>query len=141
MCEEIANDMLETLKSCDKKNTCRFELKGKYTAKIIDVYDGDTVTIAMFLYNQGPFKFSCRCMRYNTAEIRTSDPDEKDKAIKARDYLRGRVLDKIVKIESMGMDKYGRPLIEIFLDNININDEMLKQGLGKPYDGTGKKEY
>ncbi len=37
------------------------------------------------------------------------------------------------------IDKYGRPLVEVFLDHRNINQWMVEQKLGVPYEGKGKK--
>lgn len=41
--------------------------------------------------------------------------------------------NKSVKIKSYGVDKYGRTLAYIFLDNKNINKEILLRGLGTLY--------
>ena len=48
---------------------------------------------------------------------------------------------KLIKIECDGFDKYGRLLIKFwnFVDEESINDIMIKEGHGKPYDG-GKKD-
>lgn len=59
-------------------------------------------------------------------------------AIKARDYLSSLILNKIIYVEFMDNDKYGRPLAKIYQNNICINDDMITKGYAKPYDG-GKK--
>jgi micrococcal nuclease len=130
------------LENCTYKNTPKFAVKGKYMAKCVKVYDGDTITVAIVPFDGfTPCKFNCRCLRYNTAEIRTKDVEEKKKAIVSRDYLRGLILDKIIEIDVVDEDKYGRLLIEVFMDGVNINDDMLNKGYGKPYKGVGPKNY
>jgi micrococcal nuclease len=134
-----------TLENCTYKNTPKFCVKGKYIAKCVKVYDGDTITVAIVPFDGfAPCRFSCRCLRYNTAEIRTKDKEEKKKAVVARDYLRGLILDKIIEIDVVNDgndDPYGRLLVEVFIDGVNINQDMLDRGYGKPYEGVGPKTY
>lgn len=112
-------------------------------AKCVKVYDGDTATFAFApYYNGSPRTFSCRFIGYNSAEIRTKNTEEKQKAIAARDYLSDLILNKIVKLELGSFDKYGRILVQVYLiDGLNVNSEMLKRGYGFPYDGKGPKLY
>ena len=45
---------------------------------------------------------------------------------------------KLIKIKSHGWDKYGRLLGEIFVDNQNINEDMINNNYGYRYDGGTK---
>ena len=48
---------------------------------------------------------------------------------------------KLVKVKSHGWDKYGRFLGEIFVDKVNINNEMVEKDYGYSYDGGTKKTF
>lgn len=142
MVTKCNQQQLSILSACDKK-TPKFNFDGMHVqAKCVSVYDGDTATFAFFPHpTSAPKTISCRFLGFNSAEIRTKDAQEKQKAIAAREYLRGLILDKIVILKISKNDKYGRPLVDVFINNIHINSEMVRNGHGKPYDGTGPKEY
>lgn len=132
----------EELLLCNSK-TKKWSFDGMAVrAKCVKVYDGDTATFAFSPFpGSPPYIFSCRCARYNSGEIRTKNTDEKTKTIASRDHLKTRILDKLVTLKIGKNDKYGRPLVEIYSGRLNINNEMLRLGHGKPYDGTGEKKY
>jgi micrococcal nuclease len=132
---------LEALNTCTYKNTKKFCITGRYQAKILKVYDGDTITIALCPFQTDIWKFNVRLLGYNSAEIKSKNPDEKAKALQARDFLQSLILNKIVEIDITGGDKYGRLLGVIGCDGKNINELMIQKGHGKPYDGKGPKEY
>ncbi|MEZ4858340.1 MAG: thermonuclease family protein [Flavobacteriaceae bacterium] len=99
----------------------------QYKAKIIDVYDGDTVTAVVdlgFLHFQ---EMKLRLYGINTPELRGED---RDIGIQVRDILRNLILDKEVMIHSYKdkQGKYGRYLATIFLDGMNINNWLVDQG-------------
>jgi endonuclease YncB( thermonuclease family) len=130
----------------DCKLIKEFSLKDiKTMAKVIDVYDGDTVK-AIFPYDNKMYLWNCRLNGIDTPEIRSSIKVDKERAIIARDQLRSFLLDSIVYIKCNLFDKYGRILTDIFIYNdksneydINISDEMIRLGLAIKYDGHGPK--
>ncbi len=131
------NDMNNTemieLTKCTKSNTIYFSLDGMIvSAKCVDVYDGDTITAAIILFDR-PFLFKIRLVGINASEIRNKDLDEKSKAIAARDFLRAAILDKIITIKCGKMDKYGRVLGEIYDGDVFINNELIKGGYAELY--------
>jgi endonuclease YncB( thermonuclease family) len=145
-----------------------FDLKGKeYMAKVVDVYDGDTCSIVIFL-NKNFTKFKLRCLGYDTPEMKPSkNLDNREElinmAIKSRNYFISRVTNcnvnidkhytkcelkellsqntKLIKVKSHGWDKYGRFLGEIYIDNKNFNQEMIDKNYGYEYDGGTKKQF
>tara|TARA_B100000161_G_C33549643_1_gene414757 strand:- start:1411 stop:1902 length:492 start_codon:yes stop_codon:yes gene_type:complete len=145
-----------------------FDLKGKiYSAKVVDVYDGDTCTIVLYLNNNFT-KFKLRCLGYDSPEMKPpKDIKDRDKlinmAIKSRNYFISRVTNclididkhytkkelkelidtntKLIKVKSHGWDKYGRFLGEIFIKNQNLNQEMVNKNYGYEYDGGTKKVF
>jgi endonuclease YncB( thermonuclease family) len=133
---------LKTLECCDIK-TQKWTFEGnRVFAKCVKVYDGDTATFAFAPFTGSqPCLFSCRCLGYNSAEIKTKDIKEKQKAIESRDYLAKLILNKIVTLQLGKFDKYGRVLVHIYINNRCVNDEMVRLGYGKPYDGTGVKNF
>ena len=124
-----------------------YQLNGYYRAKVVDVYDGDTITIV--LYNKGSYqKYKLRMYGYDSAELKPRlDIKNRNKIIKkaeaAKMFLSNMVLNHIVDFESFGFDKYGRLLGKIYLtkfcSRFDVNSFMVECGYGKPYFG-GKKE-
>lgn len=120
-----------------------FTFEGYSTvAKCVKVYDGDTIHLIFTHPILSDYtRFSCRMYGYNSAEIRTKNLEEKQKGIESRDYLSKMILDKIVNVHFFKMDKYGRPLIKVMVDGIDVNAQMIELGYGRPYDGTGRKDW
>ena len=104
-----------------------------YRAKVTYIYDGDTITVdidlglKVFVHGE-----KIRLNRINTPEIRGA---EREAGLKARDFLREKIMDKDIFIETIKdrKGKYGRYLGEIYLPNergklVNINDLLVKKG-------------
>ena len=114
--------------------------------KVVKVYDGDTITIANYLHPliepRVFYKFNIRLRRIDSPEINSKDLEIKKKAIESRDILKDLIFNKIVKLENVGIDKYGRLLAEVLIDcsenTINVSDFMLNQNLAVKYDGGSK---
>ena len=115
----------------DHKQPCLYQIQ------ISDVYDGDTVTanikIGFGLIMHGQ---KLRLYGINTPEVRGP---EKPDGIITRDRLRALISDKVLIMDSHGDDKgkYGRWLATLWLPKddgtwININEWLVKEGLGKP---------
>jgi micrococcal nuclease len=136
----------ECLEKCDIKSINYLTMEGfNCYAKCISCYDGDTVqVVAPFRDTKRLFKFKCRLLGINTPELRTKDLEEKKKGYEARDFLRNKILDKIIWVEFSKPDKYGRDLCQLFDDEdkkINFNQLMIDEGLAMSYDGKGKKNW
>lgn len=127
----------------EKSTVPKFSLaQNNVPAKCVKVYDGDTAQFVFAPFEGGKsFRFSCRMKNYNSAELRTHDAEEKQIAIRARDALIEMILGKQVSLNIYDFDKYGRPLVDVYVDGVYINDKMISTGHGKKYDGRGKKEY
>lgn len=104
------------------------------------VYDGDTVHLVINLFG-GLYKFSCRMLGYNSAEIRGASDYEREKGREARDYLKELILWKNVRAKFGDFDKYGRPLVEVFLGGKSVNKIMVDSGNGAEYYGRGEKKF
>ena len=102
-----------------------------YKAIVVRVYDGDTITVDIDL----GFKFLRQSMKIrlfgiNTPEVRGK---EREEGLISRDWLRDRILGKEVIIKTMKdkTGKYGRYLGIVYLDDININDELVANNLAE----------
>jgi micrococcal nuclease len=104
---------------------------------VIDVYDGDTITIAV-KESHGYYKYKVRLAGIDTPEIRTSNAKEKSSAIISRDFLRSKILFKYVTVKDVFYEKYGRLCGTIILDGENINELLVSRGYAVKYNG-GKK--
>lgn len=104
-----------------------------YKAKIIDVYDGDTVTAIVdlgFLHSQ---EMKLRLYGIDTPELRGA---EKVEGKKVRDIVREMILDKEVVIQTYKdkQGKYGRYLADIVLeDGLNLNQWLIDNGHAEVY--------
>lgn len=109
-------------------------------AKCIRCYDGDTITLGTVIEGYGRTRFTCRLMGIDTPELRSKDPCEKELACIARDVVRGILLHRLVNVTIVGMDKYGRLLVNLSTDkHEDVSRYILSQGLGIAYTG-GRKE-
>ena len=104
----------------------------QYKAKIIEVYDGDTITamvdLGFFHFQQMKF----RLYGINTPEIRG---EERAQGMIVRDILRAMILDKEVTINSYKdkQEKYGRYLANIVIDGVDVNHWLVTNGHAKEY--------
>lgn len=119
--------------------------------KVIHVYDGDTITITSKLpYKESPlYKFRVRLARIDSPEIKGDSTEEQHLARISKEYLESLVLNKIVYLENVSTDKYGRILADVYLQervnnkviNINVNDKMLASKHAIKYNGGSKKPF
>ena len=87
------------------------------TGKVISIADGDTVTI---VNNNQQTKI-------RLAEIDTPEKNQ-PYGKKSKQALSDFIFNKEVQVEVVTIDRYGRTVGKIFLDNQNINREMVKAG-------------
>ncbi len=120
-----------------------FSLAGQtHVAKVVDVYDGDSIKIVIHL--SGIFhKFNCRLSGIDTPEMRSKDLTEKLYAHYVTKKVKEHLLNKMVIVDCEKFDKYGRLLIWIRVNNPEIpypfNEYIIKQNWGIKYDGRTKK--
>mgnify|MGYP001350644901 CR=1 FL=1 len=118
-----------------------------FIAKACNVYDGDTFSV-IFDFKGELIKYRCRCYGYDTPEMRPSKKKpnrlkEKELALAAKKRMIELVEahpSKLIKIECLEFDKYGRILIKAY-NNVNdksINEIMVEEGHGRWYDGGTK---
>jgi endonuclease YncB( thermonuclease family) len=95
--------------------------------KVTRIIDGDTIKLE------------------NGQTIRLKGINTPEKSMpfhtEATNFLTKLVQNKTIQIETYGTDKYGRTLAHIFLDNKNINEQILTQGLATLYYYNPDKHY
>jgi micrococcal nuclease len=104
-----------------------------YEAYVTSVYDGDTITCDVDLGFGIVFKKQkIRLYGINTPELRG---DEREDGLKARDYLREKILDKKIILETKKdkKGKFGRFLGIVHIDGTNINNHLIEQKLAVKY--------
>lgn len=125
-------------------------------ARVVDVYDGDTVTI-VFYFQDHPIKDSFRMLGYDSPEMKPLKTiPNRDLHIQAarvaRKYLHDTIIDQIVWVHFVQEEKYGRLMGELFMidphhpnyftgKEKSINATMIQKGFGKPYNGGHKEDF
>ena len=110
-------------------------------ARVISVYDGDTVTIARkksILWKSKVYSYKVRLNGIDCPELRGSSEEEKCYALKAKEVVQKLALNKNVRIDIHGYDKYGRLLASVISENVDLSKHLLSLGLAVPYDGKAK---
>ena len=145
---EISNLNTKLVNIKTHKDVPYFNFKNKtFIAKPCNIYDGDTFSV-IFDFKGDLIKYRCRCYGYDTPEMRPSRKNpNRDHEKKLAYSAKNRIIElleahpsKLIKIECLDFDKYGRILIKAY-NNVNeksINEIMVDEGHGKWYDG-GKK--
>ena len=120
-----------------------FSLDGyETTAKIVKVYDGDTVHAVFKMFDKY-YKWNCRILHVDTPELRTKDLEEKKRGYECKEKLCDLILDKIVLLNCSTFDKYGRLLVEITVPEtgLKIHEYLISEGLANKYEGKTKEKW
>jgi len=111
----------------------------EYTARVLKVVDGDTLDLSIDLGFNIWITQRCRLQGIDTPETHTLNAAEKVLGLKAKGVLEGLVKTaKTVTVRTAKEDKYGRVLVTLFLDLININESLVAAGYAWRYDGGTK---
>jgi endonuclease YncB( thermonuclease family) len=130
-----------------------FSLNGRdFLAKVVDVYDGDTIRVVFRLGEL--VQYRARMSGYDSPEMRPPKTQaNRDAEVAAARAAKAALIEKlgdhIVFIECGLFDKYGRLLVTVYTRagpelterGENVNTWMIAQGYGTPYDGGTKKPF
>ena len=110
------------------------------SGRVIKCYDADTITIASKLpYDASPlYRLSVRLNGIDAPEIKGKSAEEKEVAKEARDFLSNLVLNKVIRLENVESEKYGRILADVYLGDVHLNELLLKERYAVKYDGGTK---
>ena len=109
-------------------------------SKVISVYDGDTFRVNIDSLPPIVGKnIPIRVNGVDTPEIRGKCQYEKNLALKARDFVRGKLANaKEIKLTNLQRGKYFRVVANVLVDGVSLEQELLDNKLAYRYDG-GKK--
>ena len=94
------------------------------TTFIKSCYDGDTCTAI----DGEKIRLAC----IDTPELKGTRADP-IQAKEARDFLNNLVKNKEVYIRRISKDRYGRTIAELFINDINLQEMIVKKGYGEIY--------
>ena len=142
------------LANYDNTEYFNFENQTK-PCRIVDVYDGDTITVIFEVFQNQSYKFRIRLAGIDTPEIRGGTAVTKDLGLNAKNRVislitghqygggggRPEVRDLLntfvytATLKCGKFEKYGRLLAEVYLPNMekSINTILLEEGLAKIY--------
>jgi|TARA_B110000305_G_C18864926_1_gene370509 micrococcal nuclease len=109
-------------------------------AKVVSVYDGDTIKVIFPLHGV-LYKWNCRLSGVDTPELRTRNENEKAYGYVVRDKLREKILNKVVRVSCGDLDKYGRLLVTVFMEDENVNQWLITSDYAFAYDGGTKRSW
>jgi len=117
-----------------------------YNAEVKKVVDGDTFDIVIDLGFDTLKKGRVRLYGVNTPESRTSNAEEKQKGLAAKEFTDQWLTraNHKVKIETIidKNEKYGRVLAKVWDSNGNcLNTDIVAAGLAREYFGVGDKTW
>jgi len=105
-----------------------------YKANVLNVVDGDTIDVSIDL-GFGTFRSErLRLFGINAWETKGC---EREQGLIAKDYLTQLILDKNIVIQTFKdkKGKYGRYLAQIYLDELDINADLIIRGHATTYGG------
>ena len=114
-------------------------------AKVLSVYDADTVTVVYNINNNPdcPFIINVRLTGIDAPEKKTSNALEKQASILVTKYVSNLILGMTVDLLVEGWDKYGGRIngtIKLESQIETVNAILLKNNLVKKFDGKTNKE-
>lgn len=111
-------------------------------AKVIKVYDGDTITVGFYHGDsEKPYRASVRLYGIDTPEMKGKTPEEKASAKLAQQFLSSQILGKIVTLTNISKEKYGRLLADVYCNEVHINQLMVDNGHAVSYFGGTKQDF
>jgi micrococcal nuclease len=112
-----------------------------YKLEVKRVVDGDTVDGVIDLGFNISTSLRIRLAGIDAPESRTRNLEEKKYGIEAKERLKELVSgDGELTIQSHGLGKYGRVIGSLFLDDRNINRQLIDEGYAVEYTGSKKLE-
>tara|TARA_Y100001951_G_C11203833_1_gene218719 strand:- start:42 stop:377 length:336 start_codon:yes stop_codon:yes gene_type:complete len=107
----------------------------EFKAKVKRVVDGDTLDVEIDLGFHLTLSERIRLIGVDTPETRTSDPVEKANGLKSKEFVTGFCRDGNVVLQVHGFGKFGRPLADLYVDGVCLNERLVDLGYAAPYFG------
>ena len=124
---------------------------GDATAHYLWAYDGDTFTADVKDNNQIEIKdypnrddqrSRIRLALIDAPEIKGNCQDEKQLAIKARDFVRSKLKNAHkIELKNMRHDHFGRILANVYVDGKNLSQQLIDQNLAIYFSGSNQFDW
>ena len=114
----------------------------EYTAELVSVYDGDSMTLRMEIYPGVHVDEKVRLHGVDTPEYgwRAQCEFEEELANLAKDYTQGLLrAAKEITVRVVQKGSYGRMIGRVFVDKKDLSRDLINAGYGRHYTG-GKRE-
>ena len=109
--------------------------------RVCSCYDGDTVTLLCLLGGE-PARIALRILGVDAPERRGRGEVETRAASDVRQVVEALVLDKVLHVHVVGVDKYGRMLGDLRLgDGEFLSEYLLRLGIVRAYDGACRRPF
>ncbi|HEY0834150.1 MAG TPA: thermonuclease family protein [Azospirillum sp.] len=121
----------------------RAVLPGPIPAEVLEVVDGDTLTVRATIWLGHSVETRVRLDGIDTPERRAQCPQEKQLAEAARERLRALVADGHVNLLDVQNDKYGGRVRARVLaaGGADVAEALVKSGLARPYHGEQRRSW
>tara|TARA_R110002050_G_scaffold14578_1_gene45786 strand:+ start:121 stop:552 length:432 start_codon:yes stop_codon:yes gene_type:complete len=113
----------------------------EYNCTVNRVVDGDTIDVTLDLGFSVLYKSRVRLYGIDTPESRTRDKDEKVRGLLSKEFLKQAVADEKVVLKTKLKDsrgKFGRVLAEVWVNDHNVNQNMVEANHAVAYFGQSK---
>ncbi|MEF2071351.1 thermonuclease family protein [Consotaella aegiceratis] len=129
--------------AADDSDFYRKAISGPVEASVVDIYDGDTMTVEAFIWPMQSVRVAVRLRGVDTPELRGKCASEKLAAQAARDRLRELVGDGPVRLTNIAGGKYyGRVVADITTaQGTDVGGQMLIEGFADAYDGKARRDW
>lgn len=115
----------------------------RYECNLRGVVDGDTISCDVDLgFAVGLTKQSVRIAHINAPELHSKDPQERQRAQDARDFVTAKLGHAPIYLDvkpPVYKDKYGRILAVVVAGGEDVGAAEVAAGLAKPWEGEGAK--
>lgn len=112
---------------------------GPYPAEVVRVIDGDTVVLRVRLWPGIEYAGPVRLADVDTPELRARQDCERHAARAARDFVARRLAAaRRVEVSGVQIDKYGRPLARVWVDDEDLASALVRDGHGRLYAGDAR---
>lgn len=114
--------------------------QGPYLAELVEVVDGDTLTLRVHIWLGQQVTTSVRLEGIDTPELHGACPEERVRAAAARDALARHAASGPLVVSDVRFDKYGGRVRARVADGegVDLAARLLAEGHARPYGGGAR---
>lgn len=110
----------------------------KITYVVVSCYDGDTCRLRA----SDNLNVKVRLIGIDAPEVASIKSKKgQEFSEKSKQFINSYIRGKVVNLKNYSQDHYGRNLAEIFLNGVNVNLKMVKEGMAEVYRGKVDKDF